>query len=169
MGWRRGAERSGAPAPESRRAILDGIRRISLDQQLLSHHIGDAYVQRAQLDQILREQNDVLAQVAAQIQDAITQVQGAAESVRTGDAPADHYDQTVAGLRSQLAVVEASVAELERLRRDAAASTARVAHLLRECGESLDATLRAEVGLLARLEVLERDRLITAARRQRRD
>jgi ABC-type transporter Mla subunit MlaD len=169
MGWRRGADCSGSPAPDPRTAILDAIRRIGRDQQLLSRRIEDAYVQRIQLDRVLHEQSDLLAQAVAQIQDAITEARRAAESARAGDQPAAQYEQTVAGLRSQLAVVEASAADLERLRGDVAASSARVARLLRESAASLDATLRAEVGLLARLERLERERVIAAARRQHRD
>ena len=169
MGWRRGAEGAGSPAPDPRAAILDAIRRIGHDQQLLSRRIGEAYVQRAELDRVLHEQSHVLAQAVAQIQEAITVAQRAAVSAPAGDPQRAQYEQTVAGLRSQLAVVEASVADLERLRGDAATSAAQVALLLRASAASLDVTLRAEVELLARLERLEREQVIAEARQQLRN
>jgi hypothetical protein len=145
--------------PAAHEAILQTIEQ----QRATQRRLGTTFVRRADLDRAVRDQRQLLDQARTQIEGAIAAAQRAAAEARAaGDSPVP-YEQAALGLGDQLAVVDASRAQLSRVAQQALQNVARAQRVLTETGAALDAALRAQVSLLARLERLQRQRAIADA------
>jgi hypothetical protein len=167
VGWRRVFGRPGR-ALGARDVAVVGIDRLRRDQREIDARLRAAVVDAAVLERAVRDQRRLLGEAAAQIRDATARARGAAERAaadRDGLAAAG-YRQAVDGFGSQLAVVEGTRAQLDRLAGGAATNLDRTRTLLRESAASLDRALRAEVELLGRLERLDRRQAIARIRRE---
>lgn len=149
---------------------MRAIRTIREQQQELDRRAGSAYAGVARVEQELQLQRRALARAGEQIRLAVTAAELAAESARAdgGAAAAAPYRLTAEGLRAQLDVVAASGAQLDGLESGAQQNIERTRALLRENRLRLGAALHEQVALLARLEDLERKRLVAEALRKRR-
>jgi len=149
---------------------MRAIRTIREQQQELDRRAGSAYAGVARVEQELQLQRRALARAGEQIRLAVTAAELAAESARAdgGAAAAAPYQLTAEGLRAQLDVVAASGAQLDGLESGAQQNIERTRALLRENRVLLGAALHEQVALLARLEDLERKRLVAEALRKRR-
>ena len=149
---------------------MRAIRTIREQQQELDRRAGSAYAGVARVEQELQLQRRALARAGEQIRLAVTAAELAAESARAdgGAAAAAPYRLTTEGLRAQLDVVAASGAQLDGLESGAQQNIERTRALLRENRVLLGAALHEQVALLARLEDLERKRLVAEALRKRR-
>lgn len=161
--------RHGDPDEGARDRLIDAISRLRRDQRAVEASLGAAIVDAATLGRALRDQHQLLDEAVAQIADARAVAQRAADSAAAdgGDAAASPYRLAADGFAAQQRVVEASGAQLERLGAGAAENVERTRQLLRASAASLDAALRAEVDLLARLERLDRERTIADLNRRR--
>lgn len=152
---------------DPRSAVLHAIAQTRQQQDRLAADSGAVFVRRAEIERALREQQLVLSGAADQIRQAMAVAQTAADGARAdGGVDPAPYELTAQGLRDQLEVVEASIAQLEPLRAGAQANLTNARVLLRQNAASLDRVLRAEVQLLGRLDRLERQRIIAQARRR---
>lgn len=158
-----------APEQDPRAAITQAIRAIREQQQRLDRHAGGAYAGIARVDQELRRQRDALAGAAEQIRLAVAAAERAADSAQAagGAAAAAPFLRTAEGLRAQLDVVAASGTQLDALEVGAQQNVERTRALLAENRRRLGAALLEQVALLARLEELERKRLVAEALRKR--
>jgi hypothetical protein len=149
----------------------EAISRIRRDQRDVQARVGRAFVDSALLSRAVDDQRALLDQAAAQLRDASSAAQRAADDARTDDGPAaaTGYQQAAHGFASQLRVVEASRAQLQQLHAGAAEDAERARQLLCECAASLDGALRGEVQLLSRLEQLERERTVARLRQDTKD
>jgi len=152
---------------------MRAIRTIRKQQQDLDRRAGSAYAGVARVEHEIQLQRRALAEAAEQIAVAATAAQRAADSARAdageaGEAAAEAYQRTADGLRSQLDVVAASGAQLDTIEAGARENTERTRALLTENRRRLGAALHEQVALLARLEELERKRLVADALRKRR-
>lgn len=163
--------RHGDPDEGARDRLIDAISRLRRDQRAVEASLGAAIVDAATLSRVLRDQRQLLAEAIAQIADARSVAQRAADGAAAdgGEAAAAPYRLAAGGFAAQQRVVETSGAQLERLGAGAAGNVEQTRQLLRESAASLDAALRAEVDLLARLERLDRERTIAEAHRANRD
>lgn len=156
---RAGHAESATTVPAAHDAILHTIEQ----QRATQRRLGTTFVRRADLGRALRDQRQLLDQAHAQIEGAIDAAQrAAAEAREAGDSPA-LYEQAAQGLGAQLAVVDASRAQLSRVGEQALQNVTRAQQMLAETGAALDTALRAQVSLLARLERLQRQRAIADA------
>lgn len=161
----------GDPDGDARDRLVDAISRIRRDQRAVEVSLGAAIVDAATLDRALRDQRGLLSAAAQQIAEARAVAQRAADGAAAdgGDVAAAPYRLAVDGFAAQLRVVQASGAQLDRLGAGAADNVGQTRRLLRESAASLDGALRAEMDLLARLDRLERERMIAETRRAHRD
>ena len=155
----------------ARDRLIDAISRIRRDQRAVEVSLGAAVVDAATLGRALRDQRRLLDTAVRQIADARATAQRAADDAAAdgGEAAAAPYRLAVEGFTAQERVIEASGAQLQRLGTGAAENVAQTQRLLRESAASLDAALRAEVDLLARIERLDRERAIADLNRDGRD
>lgn len=144
-------------------AAHEAILRTIAEQRAAQKRTARERVRRADLERAVRQQRRLLVQAGEQISDAVAVAGRAGADARAARENAQPYEQTVVGLQSQLSVVEAAVAELDRNGDQALATVARAQRLLDETGRALDAALRAQVSLLGRLERLQRQRAIAEA------
>ncbi|WAX57463.1 hypothetical protein M6B22_01535 [Jatrophihabitans cynanchi] len=176
---RRRPFRRGTPEQDPRAAIMRAIRTIRKQQQDLDRRAGSAYAGVARVEHEIQLQRRALAEAAEQIAVAATAAQRAADSARAeagdageaaeaGEAAAEAYQRTADGLRSQLDVVAASGAQLDTIEAGARENTERTRALLTKNRRRLGAALHEQVALLARLEELERKRLVAEALREHR-
>jgi hypothetical protein len=151
-------------------AVGRAIRQIQHEQRVLAARIGTAVATQAQTAQALRQQHVVLSRVRAEIVQAKSVAERAAESARADEGPAAAvpFDQTAAGLQAQLDAVQLALDEITGMQHAAHGNTERARALLRNSRASLDEALREQMRLLARLERLHRQRLIAEARQQAR-
>lgn len=162
--------RRGRPPVDPRGEILAAIRTLRDQQVELNRRAGAAFVSMAQVAQAVREQRATLDAALAQIDIAATAAQRAADAARAdaGEPAAAPYEQTVAGLRSQRAVVAAFAGQLAGLREGATDNVERAQDMLRRHRRELGSALREQVRLLQRLDELERRRVAAAALARRR-
>jgi hypothetical protein len=150
------------PAP-SRSSTLEAILHTAAAQRAAQRRIATAGVRRADLERAIREQRRLLEQAGAQIAEAIAVADRAGADARAAHENAQPYEAAVAGLLTQRAVLDTAAAQLERQAAPALETAAEAQRLLDETGRALDAALRAQVSLLARLERLQRQRAIAEA------
>jgi hypothetical protein len=151
---------AGADSPSrARDAILDAAAA----QRAAQRRIAMAGVRRVDLERAISEQRRLLEQAGAQIAEAITVAERAGADARAAHESAQPYELAVAGLHSQRGVLEAAAGELDRQAGQALETAAEAQRLLDATGRALDAALRAQVSLLARLERLQRQRAIAEA------
>jgi chromosome segregation ATPase len=156
------------PEQDARAAIMRSIRTIRAQQQELDRRAGSAYAGVARVEQELQLQRRALAEAGEQIRLAVAAAEHAAASARAdgGEAAAAPYQLTAEGLRAQLDVIAASGAQLDGLQAGTRENTERTRALLAENRRRLGAALHEQVALLARLEELERKRLVAESLRK---
>jgi hypothetical protein len=144
-----------------RSGIVDAIGRLRRDQRAVESRLGTAFVDAASLQRALADQRRLLDAAREQIRQAHAAARRAAEgaAVDGGDVAAAPYRLAADGFVAQLRVVEATAAQLDRLGAGASDNLEQARRVLRESAASLDRALRAEVGLLSRVERLDRERL----------
>lgn len=167
MHWRRWFGGPGSEADAADVAVV-AIERLRRDQAEIEARLGVAEVDAAVLRRAVRDQRRLLDDAAAQIARAHADVSSrAGDATRHGDGPAAAgFRQAADGFASQLQVVRATRAQLDRLDETGTAGLDRTRALLRASAASLHRALVAEVDLLARLERLARERVIAETRRR---
>jgi hypothetical protein len=137
--------------------LISGISRTRARRREVAAQLGGAFARVRHVEQQLTYQRMQLVRAQAQIVAAVARAERAAETARAeGPAPAAPYDDTAAALRAQQALVQAAIGELDAARTGARANVLRSQEVLHRSRETLDATLREQVTLLARLDSLQR-------------
>lgn len=158
--WARWVARlSGRPRQQqdARSELAAGIARTRARRREVTGQVGNAFARLREVEQQLGYQRMQLVRAHTEIVTAVARAERAADAARAeGLATATPYDDTAAALRSQQAVIDAAIGELDAARTGARANVLRSKELLQRSRETLDATLHEQVTLLARLDALQR-------------
>jgi hypothetical protein len=138
--------------------VRHAIARIAEQRHAAERNYGAVVVSQVGLREMLREQRNYLHLSSAEIVRARDLARRAAENARVEGSDAAPYEQTATGLDRQVAVVDAACRQLADVDEAWLGNVARARTLLQESRARLDASLREQLELLARLERLDRDR-----------
>lgn len=146
--------------------VRRALARIAEQRDVTERSYAAMVVSEAQLQRVLTEQRAYLDRSRAEIERAREVARRAADQARDDGLDASAYEQTIEALAAEIDVLEAARQQLavaDEARRE---NAARARALLHDNRSRLDASLREQLRLLDRLEQLDRDRGIAAARRR---
>lgn len=150
--------------------IRAAIVRIDDQRRRAVHNAGALIVDQAEAERAVRQLRADLVRAGDEIRAAAELARAAAEEALAdgGAVAAAPYQQAAGGFDSQFAVVERSLAHIDRTGQDTAANVERARELLRRNRASLDDAMREQVQLLVRIERAQREQVIAALQHRRR-